>query len=642
MPNLSSAQMKREVLDGWLERGILGLALTILVFGPLAMGAVDTLPFLIIQGLTICLLVLWCTRFWLIARPQLLWPPICWAVIAFTAYAIIRYMTADIEYVARQELIRILVYASLFFGILNNLHRQKSVQVISFTLIFLAMAISAYAIYQFLTGSDRVWHWVTPYKHQGTGTYISPNHLGGFLEMVLPLGLACAVTSGFKPITKVFVGYATLVIGAGIVVTISRGTCIATGLALLIFFGVLAFDRASRLPAFVFFVLVSGSLLFFIPRMFYFKSRFRELTEVGGTGQSTRFTLSVAAIQLWHENPLWGIGPAHYDYRFPQYRHELVQARPLYVHDDFLNTLADWGLAGTALVGAAWALLYLGVVRTLRFVRGAKGELGERKSNKFAVVLGGAFGLLALLFHSVVDFNMHIPANAILAVSLMALLSSHLRFVTERYWVKLNAWLKVAATAVLLATSFYLGLQGWRRGAEYVWLKPGLLARPFSDKQIKLLSRAMEAEPMNAETAYALGEAFRVQSFEGGGNYGELAGQAMAWFGRSLTLNPYDAYSSLRYGMCLDWVERQKESTPYFDRAEQLDPNGYFTIANIGLHYVALGDYAAARPWFQRSLRLEWIDNPIAQNYLEIANRKLMEAATNADRTSEKSSPPGK
>ena len=115
--------------------------LGILVFGPLAFGGVRGIDFAIIQGLTVGVLLLWCARLWLSPRPQLLWPPICWAVLAFVAYAVIRYFTADIEYVARQEVLRVLLYAFLFLAILNNLHRQETTQVISFTLIFLAMAI---------------------------------------------------------------------------------------------------------------------------------------------------------------------------------------------------------------------------------------------------------------------------------------------------------------------------------------------------------------------------------------------------------------------------------------------------------------------------------------------------------------------
>ena len=85
----------------------------------------------------------------------------------------------------------------------------------------------------------------------------------------------------------------------------------------------------------------------------------------------------------------------------------------------------------------------------------------------------------------------------------------------------------------------------------------------------------------------------------------------------------------LRYGWCLDWLGRTAESPPYFERAAQLEPNGYFMAANIGLHYVQAGNFAAARSWFERSLRLEWKDNAIARNYLQIVNSRLLEAATN-------------
>src|SRR5436309_1812956 len=141
--------MDHELVDRWCERGILALLLAILAFGPLATGAVRTLEFLIIQVMTLGVLVLWGARLWLAPRPQLLWPPICWSVLGFGLYAIARYLTSDIEFIAREELIRVLVYTFLFFAVLNNLNRQESIQIITISLIFLAMAISSYAIYQF-------------------------------------------------------------------------------------------------------------------------------------------------------------------------------------------------------------------------------------------------------------------------------------------------------------------------------------------------------------------------------------------------------------------------------------------------------------------------------------------------------------
>jgi Tfp pilus assembly protein PilF len=49
--------------------------------------------------------------------------------------------------------------------------------------------------------------------------------------------------------------------------------------------------------------------------------------------------------------------------------------------------------------------------------------------------------------------------------------------------------------------------------------------------------------------------------------------------------------------------------------------------ANIGWHFVQIGDYSAAQQWFERSLRLD-NQNEIAGNYLKICQPKLMEQAS--------------
>src|SRR5271163_2976282 len=131
--------MNRESMDTWCERGILGLALAILVFAPLATGTVLESQFLVVEALTVGIMALWAARFWLRPKPRFYWPPICWAVVAFALYAVVRYLTADIEYIARQEMIQVLVYAALFFAVLNNLQRQSAPQIVSFTLLFVAL-----------------------------------------------------------------------------------------------------------------------------------------------------------------------------------------------------------------------------------------------------------------------------------------------------------------------------------------------------------------------------------------------------------------------------------------------------------------------------------------------------------------------
>ena len=206
--------MNRETLDKFCERGVLALVLAILIFGPLAMGAVDAWAFLVIQALTIVVMLLWALRLWISPNPRLLWPPICWVVLAFALYAIGRYLTADIEYIARLQLIQVLMYAFLFFVIVNNVNRQEWTQLISLTLIFLAAGISCYAVYQFLAHSNHVWNLLSPYPGRGMGTYISPNDFAGFLEMLVPLAVAYALVGRVKPLARVLLIYAAVVMMA--------------------------------------------------------------------------------------------------------------------------------------------------------------------------------------------------------------------------------------------------------------------------------------------------------------------------------------------------------------------------------------------------------------------------------------------
>lgn len=620
--------MNRESLDRGCERGILGLVFTILVFGPLATGAVRTPDFLAIQTLTLGVMVLWGLRLWLVERPRLLWPPICWAVLAFSAYALGRYLTADLEYVARGEVARVLVYAFLFLAILNNLHRQEHLQLLLLTMVFLGMGIAFYADFQFANKSSKVWSFTSPYQGRGTGTFISPNNLGGFLEMLLPVALVWLLVSRAKPLTRIFVAYAALVIISGIIVTMSRGTWIATTITLAFLFAVLLFHRTYRLPSVILLVLLIGACVFLSPRATLFKARLQKLaTAEGKLDDDARFDLWRPALQLWRENPWWGIGPNHFDYRFRALRPETIQLQPDRVHNDYLNTLTDWGAAGAGLVAAAWVLLFAGVCRTWRRVSGTAADLGSRQSNKFALLLGPLLGLTALLLHSFVDFNFHIPANAILAITLMAVVSSCQRFSTEKHWKAPKLPAKLLLTLLLVLGLAGLGWQGQRSAREHHWLSLAEHAPDGSLTQMAALEKAFAIEPRNSNTAGALGENLRRQFWDDEAE--STAARALDWLSLTRKLNPYDGYASLRSGLCLDRLGRKEESVPFYREALRLDPNGYFTAAYLGWHYVQLRDYAAARTCFERSRRLSWQNNQIADSYLPLVTEKLMMAATN-------------
>lgn len=619
--------MNREALDRWCERGILCLVLAILVFSPVAFGAARLQEFLLVQLLTAGVLLLWIARVWLNDRPKFLLPPISWAVLAFVGYAVGRYLTCDVEYVGRQELLRVLVYAVVFFAVQNHLHRQESTQIIGFTLFGLAALISFYALYQFLTASGRVWNVDTGYIGRGSGTYINPNHLAGFLEMLLPLAIAYVLVGRGKALTKILIAYTALMMVAGIAATASRGSWVAVGAALIGLALLLLAQRSFRWPALILLglLIVGGSVAF--KKMDYVKKRI-DMTFVGGKVEmQTRLVLWDSAIRMWRDHAWLGVGPGHYDLRFRAYRPATVQLQPERAHNEYLNTLADWGIVGASIIAATIGLLVFSVMKIWRHVQRGDRAFSSNLSDKFAFVLGAAAGLFALLLHSSVDFNLHIPANAIVAVTLMALLSSHWRFATDRFWFSARIPGKILASLTLLAALLYLGWQTERLGRECLWLNRAAGLADAPEKQATTLETAYAIEPQNGDTAHAIGEIYRQLSFEGKSDYADLAAKAITWYQRGITNNPHNSYNYMHWGMVLDFLNRHTEAEAVFLKADELDPNGYFTSAHVGRHYVEAGEYAAARPWLERSLLLFGKDNNVAAQNLRIANERLLEAA---------------
>jgi tetratricopeptide (TPR) repeat protein len=257
------------------------------------------------------------------------------------------------------------------------------------------------------------------------------------------------------------------------------------------------------------------------------------------------------------------------------------------------------------------------------------GDVGPDGSNRLAFVLGASCALVAILVHSLTDFNMHIPANALLGVVWLAFLSTQLRFVSNRSWVMSPVIVRGMGPVILLGAAGYLLWQGQVGAREYRWLQRAGRAEAFSDAQVEAMERAFEIEPMNFNNAYKIGEIHRGRSWKGEGDYASHAETALEWFGRSMKLNPYDPYAPLRSGMCLDWLGRTDEAEYYYNCADERDPRGHYIAANIGWHYVHIGNYPAAQTWFERSKHLQWKDNELSDRYLEIIREQMLNSATN-------------
>ena len=623
--------LTRNNLDWWCERGILSLVLGMLMFAPLAFGAVDTWAWLVVQVAATMVFILWGARLWLNPRPKLLWPPLAWAVLAFMVYAVARWLMADIEYVARLETLQVLLFGFLFFVALNNLRGQEEISLVSGTLIATGTFAAGYAVVQLLHHSNQVWNEVSPYVNRASGTYISPNDLAGFLALLLPLALAYLLVGKMHIVTRILLIYAAIAMTAGLAVTFSRAGWIAAAAGIVLLLGILLFHGNHRLKAVLLLaVLLAGggyATSHYLSKTMGYMQRVAAPDEavsvdVVGASSGLRWQLWQAAGLMWADHPWFGVGPAHYDYYFRQYRPEGLQLRPGRAHNDYINLLADWGAVGGGIVFAGMGIFVFWLKKTWPHVRREENDFGSGQSNRFAFFLGAMCGLAALAVHSAMDFNLHIPANALAGVVLLALVASNARYATERCWLRPQFPVKLACTAALGAAAVFFAAQAWRLGDEARGLARAETLPDFSPERAAALESAFAAEPKNFATAYAVGECFRTQSLDGGQDYAALGQKALDWYARAIRDNPLDGYSFLRTGMCLDWLGRHAEAEPAYHAAEACEPNGYYLVANIGWHYVQTGDYAAAAEWFKRSLKLCG-DNAIARNYLAICQARL-------------------
>jgi len=253
------------------------------------------------------------------------------------------------------------------------------------------------------------------------GTYVNHNHYAGFLEMALPFAVVYPVALWRRPRGHSTVAPALAACGvwamaglilAGIVHSFSRMGFIATICSFFVM-GTLALGarqlswaarsrRRQVVTVGVVGTLALAGFLFLPPDKLI--ARFAQLISTDPTGEG-RAQLWAETVPLIRAYPVFGCGLGGYETAFMRFKSFEPLVTDDFAHNDYLQLLAELGLVGFA-IGAALAL---SVVRTA--VQKALGS-ADAGTRYFAVACAGA--LAAILVHSVADFNLYIPANAML------------------------------------------------------------------------------------------------------------------------------------------------------------------------------------------------------------------------------------
>lgn len=621
---------ERSQYDGLLERAIVLLVLGAVVFASVMFGATRATELAVVTGLLGAAAVLWTVRLWANPSHRFLLHPVLLPVAGFVAYAAWRTQHAEVPYLARQELWLLVVYALAFVLVLQNLHGQDTLVLAVHVLVLLGTLLSVYAVIQFLGRGDRVLWLPQPvqYFRRAGATFINPNHFAGLLVMLLPLALSQVFLGRDRGPLRILHGYGAAMMTAGLAFTMSRGGWLAGGLVLMLFFlWLLVRRRQLRIPALVALGLVIAASAVFVGMSDKAQRRVEGLN-TGGTGDAAgRAHLWRPALAMWRENRLLGVGPAHYDVRFPGYREPGIQTSPGYVHNEYLNTLVDYGLAGAAIVGLGIAALVGGILKARKYVERGASDLGARNSNRgsnrTAFFLGSCLGMLGLAIHCAGEFLLHIPAIGLLAVLLGAQLASTLRFAKDDFWVTPRWWSRVMATGVVGAALFAAVPAAVAYGREGLHLNRAASRTSVSPQLLADLEAAAAVQPGNPRTAYELGEDYRRLSWQGERSWRQEATNAVVWLERAVRANPRDPHPHLSLGLTLHWLGDVARSRREFERAVDLGPNDIAVHNHYAWSLLTQGRVDKARAVFEQTLQWNGWDNWFARRYVDEIDRGI-------------------
>ncbi len=280
-----------------------------------------------------------------------------------------------------------------------------------------------------------------------TGSYANRNHFAGLLEMCLPFAVMGAATIFYgsrsnsrrdTPLKPALLASGLLVCAAvmllAVVASLSRMGFMAT-LAGLAVMGSLALSRgrggvrfsAKTKNEMKQLALARGRVLRWLPAVAMVLAvfaafvllptdqliaRFADISSSEEISANDRALIWSDTLRLAGAYPIFGCGLGAYESALLPFKTVAPLLAVDYAHNDYLQLLAELGILGFA------PLLFLAVVVYARAVRHA---MRLRPGPAAYLALATAGGLTAIAIHSLVDFNLYVPANAMLAVWLGAL-----------------------------------------------------------------------------------------------------------------------------------------------------------------------------------------------------------------------------
>jgi O-antigen ligase len=327
-------------------------------------------------------------------------------------------------YATKIELLKWAACGLLVFLFIQCCRTRQQVRGFLFFLASLSFTVALFGILQYFTWNGKLyWMLVLPQGAGPFGPFVNRDHFAGFVELTAPLALAPLLHhAGDREKRALLAVLAVVPVGA-LFLSASRGGIIAflfECVILLRLAGTKRFGKAQWLGAAAL-TAVAGTFVVWLG-VTQALQRFAALT-AGEISHDRRVSMYRDTWHIFEKHPWTGTGLGTLLVVYPQFESHYDGLVVDHAHNDYLELLADTGLAGGI---CGLALIAMLARRGLanwaesedRFVRAAR-----------AGALAGCGGIL---LHSLVDFNLHIPSNGLLFLLLAALATMSLNGETER------------------------------------------------------------------------------------------------------------------------------------------------------------------------------------------------------------------
>jgi len=387
----------------------------LLIFTPLARASVQGWAISIINLVTLLALTALLLEKTLTWEWQWIKTPLDWPILILLILVILSAIFSMHRYTSLWAFILLLNYITIYYLVIHTVKTRSQVRHLFYVIIGVAALLTIIGLLKILCGNPFPWWDYTAFQYNPnrlSATFGNANHLAGYMEMAIPLLLGFLIT-GLRGGRLFLMNGITFFLFLSLILSLSRGGWFGAFAGLFFMAFALLFNRyfeSKRLVialACIFFVVV-----FIVLSSTVVVKRIRTVEKMEDTPSlSSRATGWAGIVKMIKDHPLFGTGPGTFAVVFTQYQPSGLTLRYFNAHNDYLQVISEAGLPIIPIIG--WMII--------AFYRKGFEKLNNPSRLVRGTTIGAMSGVTAILIHGIFDFNLYVPANALLFTVLAAI-----------------------------------------------------------------------------------------------------------------------------------------------------------------------------------------------------------------------------